>query len=142
MRVPRRTSTFSFLLSRAAIDAALDSHDFVRESRTRLRHSPTRVKVDLLIEGEPIPRSNGAVYPAPTSLNPSADDVDVASLSDILTLNLHAHRHQDLADVVALLKAVDDPQYLELESQIPAALRNVLSDLRRDAKEELEGSSD
>ncbi|MGH7281456.1 MAG: hypothetical protein ACRELY_08045 [Polyangiaceae bacterium] len=123
--------------SEAAIDAVLEKHDFVRESRARLRHAPTRVRVDLLIEGDAIPRAATMTYPSPMRVSASAADGDVISLSELVTLKLFAHRHQDLADVVALLKNLDDAHYLELEGQTPAQLRKTLADLRRDAQEEL-----
>jgi hypothetical protein len=54
-----------------------------------------------------------------------------------LDLKLCAHRHQDVADIVALLKLIDDSAYVELESRIPAVRRSELANPRRDALEEL-----
>ena len=121
----------------AALDALLASHGFTRESRTRLRHVATGVRVDLLVAGDPGPRSGDAPYPDPSTVTPSPHDAAVAGLAPLLELKLRAHRHQDLADVVALLKRVDDGRYIELESQVARELRPKLAEMRRDALEEL-----
>jgi hypothetical protein len=61
----------------------------------------------------------------------------VVGLAGLFTLKLQARRHQDLADVVALLKGLDEVAYTEVESEVDPALRPALADLRRDALEEL-----
>ncbi len=121
----------------AALDPLLAHHGFARESRSRLRHVATGVRVDLLIAGDPGPRAGDARYPDPGTVAPSPRDEAVADLAPLLELKLRAHRHQDLADVVALLKRVDDGRYIELESQIARELRPRLAEMRRDALEEL-----
>ena len=55
----------------------------------------------------------------------------------MLELKLVARRHQDLADVVALLKPVSEGAYMELDAAVPLSLRPMLQGLRRDALEEL-----
>jgi hypothetical protein len=89
----------------------------------------------LLVAGDANPR--GVPYPSPTADLASATDVHVISLPGLFDLKLSARRHQDLADLVALLKPIDDPHYIELESQVTASLRPALAELRRDALEEL-----
>jgi hypothetical protein len=121
-------------LARVASLAA--GHGFVVETRTRLRHVASGVAVDLLVAGEHVPRPGSAPFPAPGLLEASPDDERVVALAPLLELKLHAHRYQDLADVVALLKPLDDGRYLEIEAAIPPALRRELADLRRDAMEE------
>jgi|HubBroStandDraft_2_1064218.scaffolds.fasta_scaffold507954_1 hypothetical protein len=119
------------------LDSLLALHGFARESRTRLRHTATGVRVDLLIAGDPGPRAGDAPYPDPSTVAPSPRDAAVVGLAPLLELKLQAHRHQDLADVVALLKRVDDARYIELESQLARELRPKLAEMRRDALEEL-----
>jgi hypothetical protein len=111
------------------------SHDFTVDSRTRLRHSQSGVRLDLLLAGENNPR--GVSYPVPDARLASDTDAHVISLPGLLDLKLSARRHQDLADVVALLKQVDDQRYIELESRVAPSVRAQLADLRRDALEEL-----
>jgi hypothetical protein len=53
----------------------------------------------------------------------TTEDVDV----------LRAARHRDLADVVELLKRVNEGQYLELEAEMAGELRPRLAALREDA---------
>jgi hypothetical protein len=121
----------------AALDPLLAPHGFTRESRTRLRHVPTGVRVDLLVAGDPGPRAGDAPYPDPSTVTSSPHDAAVAGLAPLLELKLRAHRYQDLADVVALLKRMEDSRYIELESQVVRELRPKLGELRRDALEEL-----
>lgn len=119
------------------LDAHLAAFAFVRCSRARLLHAPTGVRVDLLVGGEPGPRPGEPNYPQPDSLAASPRDPCVVGLAGLFTLKLRARRHQDLADLVALLKAIDDGAYLALEAEVPSELRSPLADLRRDAVEEL-----
>jgi hypothetical protein len=57
-----------------------------------------------------------------------------------VSLKLRAARHQDQADVVALLKLLDDVAFTHLEAALALELRPALSILRRDALEELSWS--
>jgi hypothetical protein len=136
----RMTEDIDVLVDGARLDglvAHLAAHDFARESPTRLRHLPTGVRVDLLIAGTSMPRPGSPPYPSPDALPSSDADAAFVGLAPLLQLKLRAHRHQDLADVVALLQRVDDARYLELEAQTPRELRERLGELRRDALEEL-----
>jgi hypothetical protein len=119
------------------IDACLATNQFIRESRTRLRHTPTGVRVDLLIGGEPGPRPGDPPYPAPGRTAASPRDAAVVGLAPLIELKVRAGRHQDLADIVALLKPLDDGRYIALEAEVARELRTTLADLRRDALEEL-----
>ena len=92
--------------------------------------------MDLLVAGEKNPRGTDS-YPSPAEAGTSDRDPCVVALAGLLDLKLSAHRHQDLADVVALLKRVDDAHYVALESKIAATRRKELAELRRDALEEL-----
>lgn len=120
----------------ARLDPLLAEHGFERLSAGRLRHRPTGVDVDLLVAGEPMPRPGSPPYPSPESLSASPADPAIVGLPGLLLLKLYSARHQDLADVVALLKRLDDGDYLRVEASLPAALRPQLADLRRDALEE------
>jgi len=136
-----RTTDDIDVLAHASLVAALPSHvaahGFVVESRSRLRHAKSGVRVDLLFAGEPLPRTGAGVYPAPEACATSPTDPTVIGLDALLDLKVRAHRHRDLADVVELLKRVDEPRYLELEAAMRPDLRPELAELRRDALEEL-----
>jgi hypothetical protein len=119
------------------IDARLEAHAFERTSPARLRHVPSGVRVDLLVEGTRLPRDATRAYPAPAALGESPRDPHVASLRGLVELKLHARRHRDLADVVELLKRLDEVRYTELEASVDPPLRPELAGLRRDALEEL-----
>jgi hypothetical protein len=121
----------------ARIDARLVAHAFERSSPARLRHVPTGVRVDLLVAGEPLPRDPARRYPSPEALGTSPRDPQIASLPGLLELKLRAARHSDFADVVELLKRLDEPHYDEAEAAVDRALRPELARLRRDALEEL-----
>jgi hypothetical protein len=118
------------------IDAHLAAHGFERASASRLRHVATGVRVDVLVAGARLPRGTG-VYPTPESLGASPRDPQVVDLRGLFELKLAARRHRDLADVVELLKRLDEVRYTEVEATIDGALRPELSRLRRDALEEL-----
>ena len=137
----RTTRDLDLLLEPAAnqllSDALLAEHGFERLSPRKLRHRGSGVDVDLLLAGEPMPRWGAPRYPSPADLPGSRRDPDFVALPGLVELKLHAARHQDLADVVALLKKVDDFEYLQLEAGLPAGLRIRLGELRRDALEEL-----
>jgi hypothetical protein len=136
----RATEDIDVLIDPAAldrVDALLDTHGFVREARDRLRHIATNVRVDLLLGGSPMPRPGAPVYPMPQRTAGAADEPTVIAMAPLCALKLHARRHQDLADVVALLKNMDDAAYTDLEASLDADLRPLLWQLRRDALEEL-----
>jgi hypothetical protein len=112
------------------------AHGFVVQSRTRLRHVASGVRVDLLVGGEPMPRPGSPRYPLPDRARSSPSDEAIADLALLCELKLHAHRHRDRADVVELLQRLNEGQYLETEAAVPPALRTELAMLRRDALEE------
>lgn len=117
--------------------ARLESAGFTRKAPHRLRHRATGVVVHLLVSGEPMPRPGGPPYPGPESLSSSPRDGAVMSLPALVRLKLLADRHQDRADVVALLKNLDESDYPDLEAAVePPELRRRLLELRRDALEE------
>ena len=122
--------------ARPRIDAQLVKHGFERTSTNRLRHIASSVRVDILVAGEALPRGVG-VYPSPETLGASARDPQVVDLRGLLELKLAARRHRDLADVVELLKRLDEAHYTELEAGVERSLRPELARLRRDALEEL-----
>lgn len=123
--------------SRERIDTRLEAFGFVRETPHRLRHRATGVAVHLLVAGEPMPRPGGPAYPSPETLPSSPKDAAVVGLAGLVRLKLLADRHQDRADVVALLKHLDERAYLDVEAALdPTELRQRLLELRRDALEE------
>ncbi len=119
------------------LDEHLATHGFTREAVDRLRHDATGVAVDLLISGEPMPRPGCPPYPPIDKVEPSPADPDFAALRPLVELKLYAHRHQDVADIVELLKRMDETRYDQLEAAAAPALRRELAALRRDALEEL-----
>ena len=119
------------------LGSALASHDFERVSPSRLRHVPSAVVVDLLVAGSPLPRAGAGVYPPPESLPASPNDPTIVGLAGLVELKLRARRHRDLADVVELLKRLDELRYVEVEAGIDRDLRPLLASLRRDALDEL-----
>jgi hypothetical protein len=123
--------------ARAKLAPRLSEHGFSVVRPGQLRHDATGVRIDLLIEGEPMPRPGAPVYPSPVSLAASTQDAHVVALGPLIELKLHARRLQDLADVGALLKQLDEARYTEIESALPAALRPQLWQLRQEALEEL-----
>lgn len=138
----RTTEDIDVLVERNAVarlEQRLADHGFERTSGSRLRHLATGVRVDLLVAGEPLPRAGNGVYPSPDSLAGSESDSDVVSLGGLLELKMRSSRHRDLADIVELLKRLDEAHYLEAEAAVSAPLRATLAGLRRDALEELAG---
>jgi len=114
------------------------AHGFAVLTPRRLRHEPTGVRVDLLVAGEPIPRSDSVMFPAPDSVDASPRDATYVGLRTLFELKIRARRKQDLADVVTLLKQMDDAHYVVMESELPRELRSEFARLRNDALEELE----
>lgn len=119
------------------LQPSLASHGFERISDSRLRHLATGVRVDLLIAGLPLPRAEGGTYPSPESLAGSTGDSSVVALNGLFDLKLRSRRHRDLADVVELLKRLDNARYIEIEASVTHDLRPLLASLRRDALEEI-----
>jgi hypothetical protein len=127
----------------ARLTPLLASKGFERIGTTdRVRHLASGVRVDLLVEGTTIPRPRAVPFPAPEPARASAGDATVADLPLLVELKLRAQRHQDLADVVALVKHLDDGAYLALEASVPRELRSSLARLREDALEELRFEDD
>ena len=118
------------------IDAQLARHGFERTSANRLEHTASGVRVDVLVAGTPLPRGAG-LYPSPTELGASPRDPHFIDLRGLIGLKLVAHRHRDVADIVELLKRLDEVRYTELEATLDRSLRPELTRLRRDALEEL-----
>lgn len=136
----RATHYLDLLLARSdlsRLEPLLDRHGFTQTRANRLHHRPSRVDVDLLFAGEARPRPGAPPYPSPLALGRSPREPDVVDLPALLDLKLTAARHQDLADVVALLKALDEAGYLAAESALRPELRPQLARLRRDALDEL-----
>ena len=136
----RATRDLDLLLARADVERLeplLARHGFERVAANRLRHPASGVDVDLLFAGEPRPRTGAPPYPSPLDLGRSAREPDVVDLPALFELKLTAARHQDLADVVALLKGLDEASYLAIESGLRPELRAELLRLRRDALDEL-----
>jgi hypothetical protein len=121
----------------ARLRASLASHGFEAIGELRLRHILTGVRVDLLVAGSPMPRAGSGAYPSPGALGASARDARIVGLPGLFGLKLRARRHQDLADIVALLKGLNEARYTEVEAEIDPTLRSALAELRRDALEEL-----
>lgn len=139
----RATDDLDVLVEAGALERMrplLGPHGFVEEGESRLRHVATGVLVDLLVAGRPLPRAGAGHYPSPLEVGASPTDAAIVDLPWLVILKLRAARHQDLADVVALLGPLDDLAYPLLESQVPVELRPRLADLRRDALEELSWS--
>ncbi len=84
-----------------------------------------------------MPRAGSGLYPSPGALESSPRDSGVVGLAGLFGLKLRARRHQDLADVVALLKPLDEVRYTEVEARVDPELRPALADLRQDALDEL-----
>lgn len=138
----RLTVDLAVLLDPAAearLDPLLARGGFTRESARRLRHTATGVRVDLLCAGDTLPgrRSAGAGLPSPRDLATSDRDPGFVGLPGLIDLKLDAGRHQDTADVVALLKRLDDAAYIALEAAVRPDHRAPLAALRDDALEEL-----
>lgn len=137
----RATRDLDLLLARedfARLVPQLAAPGFEHSATNRLRHLESGVDVDLRFAGDPRPRPGAPPYPTPRDLGRSPREGDVVDLPGLVDLKLVAGRHQDLADVVALLKPLDETGYLELEAALGPELRGQLYRLRRDALDELE----
>jgi hypothetical protein len=84
-----------------------------------------------------MPRVGAGTYPSPDDVSPSPRDVSVVDLPALVELKLRSRRHRDIADIVELLKRLDEARYLEVEVRVAASLRPLLADLRRDALDEI-----
>jgi hypothetical protein len=136
---PRTTEDIDVLVETGAmarLQPVLGPHGFERSSDARIRHIATGVRVDLLAAGSPMPRGDG-FYPSPETLPGSARDSGIVALPGLLELKLRSRRHRDLADIVELLKRLDDAHYIEVEASVSRELRSSLAALRADALEEL-----
>ena len=120
----------------AALDPLLEKHGFERVSPHKIRHVATGVPVDFLVAGETLPRPLAKPFPDPASTTVSTDDESVIGLAVLFELKLRAGRLRDQADVLELLKRVDDAHYIPLEAAVSAELRPTLARLRDDALEE------
>lgn len=89
------------------------------------------------MEGHLIAKPGAEPFPSPQSTPGSERDPTVVSLAGLVGLKLQAQRHQDLADVVALLKRLSEADYIALEAAIRKNRRAELARLRGDALEEL-----
>jgi hypothetical protein len=123
--------------AQARLEPLLASHGFERLSDVRFRHVATGVCLDLLVAGTSMPRAAAGVYPSPDALLASPRDVAVVGLPGLLELKLRSRRHRDIADVVELLKRLDDAHYIEVEASVAQEHRPELAALRSDALEEL-----
>jgi hypothetical protein len=140
---PRTTEDIDVLIERPLDQegsaSLLASNGFTQATPNRLVHASTTVRVDLLVAGSPLPRAGAGTYPSPTELAASPRDPDVVGLAGLLELKLRARRHRDEADVVELLKRLDEARYIEVEAAVGREQRARLSELRRDAIEEMGG---
>lgn len=136
----RSTRDLDLLMQREDVERLLPhlaADGFERRQENRLRHLASHVDVDLLFAGDPRPRPGAPPYPQLRDLDRSPHENDVVGLPGLVELKLVARRHQDVADVVALLKHLDESAYLDLEASLPQRLRREVLRLRRDALDEL-----
>ncbi|HEY3320055.1 MAG TPA: hypothetical protein VGP72_06295 [Planctomycetota bacterium] len=106
---------------------------FAIEPNFALRNKETGATVDVLKEGTTL---KGAHFPLPhpSELGPNCG---FATLPAVIRLKLDAHRRQDLADVVQLLKS-HLPQIDDICSQLPEAFRTEFLQLADEARRELQ----
>jgi hypothetical protein len=136
----RTTEDIDALVEASALEKlvpALAAAGFERVGESRLRHLATGVRIDLLVAGSLMPRVGAGTYPSPDDVPPSARDTSVVDLPTLVELKLRSRRHRDIADIVELLKRLDDAHYIEVEAKVAATLRPSLADLRRDALDEI-----
>lgn len=134
----RATDDIDVLLDReavAGVEPLLADGGFERRTERRWHHLGSRVDVDLLLAGEPMPRGRDR-YPHPAEVGRSPREADVVDLTGLIALKLQAGRYQDLADIVRLLQALDESDYLNVEAGLPPDLRQRVFELREDALEE------
>jgi hypothetical protein len=68
-------------------------------------------------------------YLSPGDLGTSPRDAQAIDLGGPVELKLCARRHQNLADIVALLKLLDEAGYLDLEATVERSFRPALARL-------------
>src|SRR5690606_15613577 len=100
----------------------LDARGCVRTRDHQLVHGATGVRVDVLEAGVKMARPGAPDFPDPTTLAASPTAPSIVDLGARIELALHARRAQDIADVVELLKLVDEERYTRIESGLPNAL--------------------
>lgn len=123
----------------ATVEGFLEAHGFSKVSERRLRHDATGVFVDMLPEGAQLRGLRPAPpLPSPNDVSGSASDAEVVALPALLEFKLDAGRLQDLADVVQLLKKVDETNYVYVEAAVRSEHRPELAGLRDQALQELE----
>lgn len=136
----RYTADVDVLVTREgsrALDPLLEAHGFERAGPRRLTHTATGVRVDLLREGDVLHGRRRAPLPSPADVPCSESDPNVIGLAPLVSLKLDAGRAQDIADLVELLKPLDDGAYLVVEAAVRVDQRSELVRLRESALEEL-----
>jgi hypothetical protein len=123
----------------ALLEPALRAAGFERIAGRRWRHGNDGAELDLVLAGAPIPPAARGTFPDPLAVPRSAREGDIADLPPLVALKLASRRHQDVADVVSLLKLLDEGEYLHLEGAVPGQVRALLAELRRDAVDERDG---
>lgn len=118
------------------LDPWLETFGFQRVGPARLRHR-SGTPIDLLLAGTPSPRAGENPWPEPDTLAASPRAPEVVGLEGLVLLKLSARRAQERADIVALLKGLEDARYLALEAAMPAPKRRALAALRDEALEEM-----
>jgi hypothetical protein len=137
----RFTADIDVLVERDAMEKItplVSEHGFRQIRNRQLQHVATGVLVDVLVEGEQMARVGAPAFPDPSVVAASPSDARVVGFAPLLELKLHARRAQDIADVVELLKRIDEAQYIRIEAALPAGMRPQISRLWNEALEELE----
>ena|GEM_PF-2350823 len=104
---------------------------FTLKADFSLQNNQTGAKLDLLKEGTVLKDSKFPL-PHPSELGPNCG---FASIAAIIRLKLEAHRRQDLADIVALLKT----RLAEIDSlcaSVPEIYRQQVKELAEEARRE------
>lgn len=123
--------------ARPRVDPLPEGCEFVWDRPSRMRDEPTGVLVYLLHSGAPLARRPEHVFPRPQDIEASPRDPDYIGLAPLIELKLLAGRRQDEADVVELLKRLDDAEYLRVEAAVARSSRPFLAQLRDEALDEL-----
>ena len=134
----RTTQDIDLLLDRSELDRVvplLNAGGFDTSGERRWQHRSTRVNVDLLFAGEPMPRERDR-YPSPADVGRSSREADIVDLPALVTLKLQAGRFRDEADVVELLQRLDEGEYLVVEAAVTPEVRPRLFELRTIAVDE------